>query len=125
MIVNLTKRQCLSPELFGDGRTLLDLAHGSSLMLTALSWLLAEDNGRGDGDAPDDPLIGSWARDSIAVVGDYGSPHESGESLHEQASEGFKDVSSSALRMIAKDETTRLRIVDLGRGELLRHARGK
>jgi hypothetical protein len=125
MIVNLTRRECLSPEQFGDGRTLLELARGSSLVLTALAWLLAEDNGKGDGDAPDDPLVGSWARGHIAVVGDYGPNWEGGAPLHEQACEGFKDVSQEALRMIAKDETTRLRIVDLGRGELLRHARGK
>jgi hypothetical protein len=76
LIVNLDKRQCLEPHDFGDQATLTGFGHQAQGTLTALAVLLARDNGFGAGDVqlphetPDRALIGSWAGDRIAIVGD-------------------------------------------------------
>ena len=121
LIVNLDKQEYLDPDAFGDGRTLLEFASGSSFVLTALAWLCAEDNGKGDGDAPADPLVGSWARDRVVVAGDYGSVDPLLDvCLYDRAREAYADVSPLALQMIARDPAVRRRLADLGRGALLR-----
>jgi hypothetical protein len=80
LIVNLDKRQYLEPHAFGEGAKLLEFGNASQGMLTALSVLLARDNGKGGGDlyppedASDVELIGSWAGDRILIAGDYGEP---------------------------------------------------
>lgn len=69
--VNLTKKQFLHPYRFGDGLKLLEQG-GYGGLTSALHLLLACSSGRGGGDAQSDsPLIGSWAGDRIAVIGDY------------------------------------------------------
>jgi hypothetical protein len=121
IIINLDKQEFLDPEAFGDGKTLLEFARGSSLVLTALAWLCAEDNGKGDGDAPADSLVGTWARDRIVVAGDYGKVDPVlGVSLYERARETYTNVSAVAIQMLARDPQVRARFVDLGRGALLR-----
>lgn len=74
IIVNLDKKQYLHPHRFGDGLKLLEFGC-SKVTMAALAMLLANSNGRGGGDFnSDDPLIGSWAGDRIAIVGDYDDP---------------------------------------------------
>lgn len=73
-VCNFTKGQQITPSLLGDGFTLAQAATrghtgGAGTALTVL--LAASCNGgpRGEGDiASDDPLVGSWAGDRIAVV---------------------------------------------------------
>ena len=72
LIVNIDKRQYLNPHKCGDGLKLLEFASGSCGTLAALAILLADGNGRGGGDLhSDNPVIGSWAGDRIAIAGDY------------------------------------------------------
>ncbi len=79
LIVNLEKRQFLEPHAFGDDPKLLEFGNDSQGTMTALAVLLARDNGLAHGDlrlpenTPDRDLIGAWAGDRIAIVGDYGS----------------------------------------------------
>lgn len=76
VLVNLKKREMVDPHKLGDGLKLHEQM-GCSVggVATALHLLLAVSSGRGGGDFQDgSPLIGSWAGDPLAVVGDYGEP---------------------------------------------------
>lgn len=119
IIVNLERQEYLSPEDFGDGRTLLEFTRGPSFILTALAWLLAEDNGRGEGDAPSHPLVGSWAGDPVGIVGDYGDEVGDGRGLYALARECFTNISQPAIAMLSQDVHLRARFVELGRGKLI------
>ena len=72
LIVNVDRVEYLDPKALGDGRRLLHLSRPCALVLSALAWLLARDNGRGAGDAPAHPLVGSWAGCRVTIAGDYG-----------------------------------------------------
>ncbi len=74
--VNLTKREFINPHALGVGLKLREQARSSPGTNTALIMLLACSNGRGGGDFDDQPgseekVIGRWAGDRIAIVGDY------------------------------------------------------
>lgn len=74
-VVNLDKRQYLHPHKFDEGLKLLEFGCGSEGVLTALTILLADGNGRGGGDFDStSPLVGSWAGDRIVISGDYADP---------------------------------------------------
>lgn len=71
-VINLDKKQWLRPHSFDEGTKLMEFGCSSQGTMTALAILLAASNGKGGGDfRGDDPLIGSWAGDRIAIVGDY------------------------------------------------------
>lgn len=98
-IVNLTKKQFMNPHDFGDGAKLCEFGDSRSGVMFALAALLASGNNRGGGDIrSDDPIIGSWAGDQIAIVGDYddegkfGVPEE-GQNMYSYAGDNYKNVS--------------------------------
>lgn len=70
-VVNLTKREYIMPHKLGCGLKLWEQITNSPGTGAALLVLLACSNGRGGGDLKPDPIIGRWAGDKIAVVGDY------------------------------------------------------
>lgn len=71
-VVNVTKKQYLHPHKFGEGIKLLEFSQSAGGTMTALAALLADGNGRGGGDiGSSDPLVGSWAGDTIVIAGDY------------------------------------------------------
>lgn len=65
----------------------------------ALFLLLANSNGRGGGDVPHHPLIGSWAGDRIVVQGDYAEPSDPGFVSGNYEDE-FTDISSAVKEML-------------------------
>ena len=69
-LINYTKREIVIPHKVGDG---LKLREWSDLgMLRAMQALLAVSNGRGGGDLLNyKTVVGRWAGDKIAIVGDY------------------------------------------------------
>jgi hypothetical protein len=73
VLVNLDKHEAVWPHGVGDGLKLLEWSDGG--MLTVMQLLLScaiKGGARGGGDYDSaNPLIGSWAGDRIAVVGDY------------------------------------------------------
>jgi hypothetical protein len=76
LIANLDKKQYLHPHRFGDGLKLMEFGCSSPGTMTALAVLLAPqsaEGGRGGGDFHHDVegIVGSWAGDRIAIVGDY------------------------------------------------------
>ena len=71
--VNLTKREFVRPHDVGDGLKLMEWSADGG-MLGVMQLLLTTSAGRGGGDGWDkakDPIVGSWAGDQVAVVGDY------------------------------------------------------
>jgi hypothetical protein len=95
IVVNLDKKQFLHPHRLGDGLKLMEFGCSQAGTMTALALLLAEDNGRGGGDfGAGHELVGSWARDRIAICGDYGDNDESGQCTYMRAHEEFEDISS-------------------------------
>lgn len=110
-IVNLDKREYLHPHKFGDGLKLLEFGcsrDGTLLGLTILLASACKGGARGGGDIrSDNPLVGSWAGDRIAIVGDYGEatdlPAEFGaDSLYSRMSEGieYRDISEDVIRTL-------------------------
>jgi len=71
VVVNLDRREFVHPYKLGCGYKLLEQLTSPGGPGDALLLLLACSNGRGGGDAPEHPRVGSWAGDRIAVVGDY------------------------------------------------------
>lgn len=79
MVVNLTRKEFIFPHNLGDGYKLMEFGHGGGTML-ALAVLLAascKGGARGGGDIDSqDRLIGRWAGDKIAIIGDYQEPED-------------------------------------------------
>lgn len=79
-VVNLDKREYLHPHRFGDGLKLMEFANSAGGTMTALAILLgisSSEGGRGGGDFRfDEPFVGSWAGDRIAIIGDYNQPED-------------------------------------------------
>ncbi len=71
LVVNLDKKEFLNPHKLGCGLKLWEQLANHPSTGTALIPLLACSNGRGGGDLQENPLIGRWAGDRIAIIGDY------------------------------------------------------
>ena len=74
-LINLDKKQVIHPHQIGNGLKLREQVGWEYSTSVALVMLLASssrDGGRGGGDfRAEHPLIGSWAADRIAFIGDY------------------------------------------------------
>ena len=74
-LINLDKKQFVHPAQIGNGLKLREQIGWEHSTATALVMLLAASNkggGRGGGDFDArHPLIGAWAGDRVAFVGDY------------------------------------------------------
>lgn len=71
-LANLTRREYLHPHRAGNGLKLMEFSGSGDGVMQLLAILLASSNNRGGGDLRSDhPIIGTWAGDRIAVVGDY------------------------------------------------------
>jgi len=74
-LVNLDKKQVIHPHQIGNGMKLKEQVGWEYSTATALVMLLAsatKDGARGGGDFRcGHPLVGSWAGDRVAFVGDY------------------------------------------------------
>jgi len=114
-VVNLTKKEFLHPHKLGDGLKLWEQLNSTGGTMAALFLLLACSNGRGGGDIrPQDPelqaivdeMVGRWAGDEIAVVGDYAEDTDlrlqhRAESIYRRCSNGeFKDISDDILPVV-------------------------
>jgi len=70
-LANLTKREYINPHALGAGLKLIEQVGTYPSVGSALLVLLACSNGRGGGDLTESPIIGNWAGDRLALVGDY------------------------------------------------------
>lgn len=107
IVANLDKKQWLHPHHMGDGMKLLEFGCSREGTMTGLAILLATSNGKGGGDLhSNDSIIGSWAGDRIAIVGDYADEGEElGEVYRETHEEGsaWEDVSGKVLHAMYDD----------------------
>jgi len=105
-IANLDKKEFLHPHKFGDGLKLLEFGSSGCGTMTGLAILLAAHNNRGGGDlSSTNPIIGSWAGDRIAVVGDYGNePGDKCLGVYDQLdSDEWTDISERVIEAMCED----------------------
>jgi len=108
-IVNIKKKQYITPHTFGDGSKLMEFSMSASGVLAGLAILLADGNGRGGGDLhSENDIIGSWAGDNIVVAGDYADAgkfvKEPEHTLYEVASNEGEDISVKVLDALFDDQ---------------------
>lgn len=120
LIVNLDKRETLSPRRFGEGRKLSEFGCSSGGTMTALALLLTHSNGRGGGDfGVKHPLVGSWSGNRVVIAGDaredaefldehdkqtyLDDHHEPVRNLHDFALGYFADISDAVLEAMSED----------------------
>jgi hypothetical protein len=75
-VFNLDKKEYIHGHRIGTGLKLMEQVGFDKCAASAVWLLLAASNGRGGGDAKDHGLIGRWAGDRIAVIGDYSEPDD-------------------------------------------------
>jgi hypothetical protein len=107
-IVNIKKKQYITPHTFGDGSKLMEFSMSANGVLAGLAILLADGNGRGGGDLhSENDIVGSWAGDNIVVAGDYADAgkfvKESDQTLYEVASNEGEDISLKVLDALFDD----------------------
>lgn len=72
LTVNLDKKEFIDPHMLGCGLKLWEQLASSSGTGAALIILCAAmPEARGGGDLTENPIIGRWAGDRIALIGDY------------------------------------------------------
>jgi hypothetical protein len=80
ILVNFSKKQFVHPHQIGNGLKIQEQIGWPFSTSTALVMLLAascKGGARGGGDFhTDNSLVGSWAGDRIAFIGDYAEPHD-------------------------------------------------
>lgn len=108
-IVNIKKKQYITPHTFGDGAKLMEFSMSKNGVLSALAVLLADGNGRGGGDlGSDNPIVGWWAGDNIVIAGDYADEgkfvKEPNQNLYRVASEEGEDISLKVLDALCDDK---------------------
>jgi len=107
-IVNIKKKQYITPHTFGDGSKLMEFSMSANGVLAGLAILLADGNGRGGGDLhSENDIVGSWAGDNIVIAGDYADTgkfvKESDQTLYEVASNEGEDISLKVLDALFDD----------------------
>ena len=113
--VNLDKKEFVDPHTLGVGLKLVEQAGSHPGTGTALVILLAaqpEQRGGGDLDMSLDPakrIIGRWAGDRIALVGDYAEDtdlapeHEASKIYDRCLSREYTDISEDVSRVIQQE----------------------
>lgn len=106
-VVNTTKKQTLSPYVFGSGAKLMEFTSDAGTIMQGLGILLADGNNRGGGDLRSDKkIIGSWAGDSIVITGDYADEgkftEDKTKNLYDE-SESYKDISLEVIEALLDD----------------------
>jgi len=108
-IVNIKKKQYITPHTFGDGAKLMEFSMSANGVLAGLAILLADGNGRGGGDLhSENDIVGSWAGDNIVVAGDYADDgkfvKEADRNLYNVASNEGEDISVKVLDALFDDK---------------------
>ena len=115
--VNLDKKQYIAPHECGNGAKLMEFGLSGLGMMSCLSILLADGNGRGGGDLhTENPLIGSWAGDRIVIAGDYADMGKFVDSddanLYTHAHDLFENISAAVMKVLATDDYVRFEFVE-------------
>ncbi len=107
-IVNVKKKQYITPYTFGDGAKLMEFSMSANGVLAGLAILLADGNGRGGGDLnSESDIVGSWAGDNIVVAGDYADTgrfvKQPEQNLYEVCQAEGEDISIKVLDALCDD----------------------
>lgn len=107
-IVNIKKKQYITPHTFGDGSKLMEFSMSANGVLAGLAILLADGNGRGGGDLhSENDIVGSWAGDNIVIAGDYADDgkfvKDADRNLYHIASIEGEDISLKVLEALFDD----------------------
>jgi hypothetical protein len=107
-IVNIKKKQYITPYTFGDGSKLMEFSMSANGVLAGLAILLADGNGRGGGDLnSDNPIVGSWSGDNIVIAGDYADTGKfvkhPDRNLFDVANQEGEDISIKVLDALCDD----------------------
>lgn len=107
-IVNIKKKQYISPHTFGDGSKLMEFSMSANGVLAGLAILLADGNGRGGGDLhSENDIVASWAGDNIVIAGDYADDgkfvKDADKNLYHIASIEGEDISIKVLEALFDD----------------------
>jgi hypothetical protein len=107
-IVNVKKKQYITPHTFGDGAKLMEFSMSANGVLAGLAILLADGNGRGGGDLnSENEIVGSWAGDNIVVAGDYADQGKfvktTDQNLYEVCTAEGEDISLKVLDALCDD----------------------
>lgn len=98
-VYNIDKKQFIHAHHIDNGLKLMEQVGIEKCTASALFLLLANSNGRGGGDAPQHPLIGTWAGDRIVVQGDYAKTSDPAYLTEDQINE-CDDISGSIKAML-------------------------
>lgn len=105
--INLTKKEFIDPHKLGSGLKLWEQLANSPGTGTALLILCAAmPEARGGGDLKENPIIGRWAGDRIALVGDYADDSDlpaefAASQLYDKCGNGeFTDISADVCTVI-------------------------
>lgn len=106
-VVNTTKKQVMKPHSFGSGAKLMEFSSDRMSIMQGLAILLADGNGRGGGDLrSENPLVGSWAGDSIVIAGDYADEgkfvQDEKVNLYREAND-YEDISFKVIEVLCED----------------------
>jgi hypothetical protein len=101
-LYNLDKKQFVHAHHIANGLKLMEQCGFEKSTASALWLLVAACNGRGGGDARPHPLIGTWAGDRIAVIGDYANKDDvpGVDATEVRQSEDFTDISAQVKQML-------------------------
>lgn len=104
-IYNLDKSQVIRPGRFKDGDRLREFGSSSCGVLLALTAVLVHGNEYG-GIQSAHEIIGTWAGDRIAIIGDYADLSNFEEDLSR-----FTDISEHILQALCEDDTLKTRLL--------------
>ena len=100
-VLNLDKKEYLHPHCCGDGLKLMEFGASPDGTMLGLALLLRQSTGSGGGDfhgTDGEGLLGRWAGDRVAIVGDY---DESG--LYDET-ETWLNISHGVVALMEQDE---------------------
>lgn len=104
LIANLNKREYLNPQDFDDGLKLWEFNTGKTVI--ALTALLASSNQQAGGDfSVNSKIIGSWAGDSIAIIGDYQKPERLNGLTYNIVESDFENIGEKIIEVLRQDRT--------------------
>jgi hypothetical protein len=104
-LFNLDKKEFVHGHNIDNGLKLMEQVGFEKCTASALWLLTAASNGRGGGDAKEHSLVGRWAGDRIAVIGDYANPDDvPGVNAQEvYGAEGYTDISTEVKAMLDEE----------------------
>ena len=109
--VNLTKREFINPHRLASGLKLWEILANDHVGKALVVLTAAMPEPRGGGDLQENPTIGRWAGDQIAIIGDYAEDSDLASSPVPASEiyglcgepDGFTDITDQVCAVIEKE----------------------